>query len=82
MKKFIVLDSYCGSDEKVYTLEANDIYEARELAEQKGNNLSSITVYDLQEARKLALKILQEVRKNGSHHSTVNKISREKTMCR
>lgn len=65
MKKFIVLESWMGSSQDVYTVEANDIYEACELAEQIGHNLSTNTVYDLQEARKLALKILQEVRKNA-----------------
>ena len=65
MKKFIVLESYCGSTEDVYTIEANDVFEAYELGEEKGHNLSSITVYDLQEARKLALKIIKEVRKNA-----------------
>jgi len=65
MKKFIVLESYMGSSEDIYTIEANDIFEACELAEQNGHNLSTNTVYDLQEARKLALKIIKEVRKNA-----------------
>lgn len=62
MKKFVVLESYCGCAEDVYTVEAHDIYEAYELAEEKGHNLFTITIYDLQGARKLALKIIKEIR--------------------
>lgn len=79
MKKFIVLESYCGSAEDVYCLEAKDVFEAYDLAEEKGHNLSSITVYDLQEARKLVLKIVKELRENGNH-SAVRKVSRERAM--
>ena len=66
MKKFIVLESYCGCSQDVYTVEAHDIFEACEKAEKSGHNLSTNTVYDLQEARKLALKIIKEIRKNAT----------------
>ena len=73
MCKYIVVESCFGEFHGVSTIEAPDIYEAYETTEREGQNASQFSIYDLQEARNLALKIMKEIRKNGKNNFAVRR---------